>query len=81
MATLNAQIMNQLTATNGKVITCKAAVAWKAKEPLDITDIQVIMILDKFLICMALECTSFSQKMSYGYLRTVFLMVVIDDSS
>lgn len=28
-------------ATEGKVITCKAAVAWEAKKPLDYTDIQV----------------------------------------
>ena len=35
-------LLNQLKATNGKPITCKAAVAWKAKEPLDITDIKVI---------------------------------------
>lgn len=27
--------------TEGKVITCKAAVAWAAKEPLKIEDIQV----------------------------------------
>merc|ERR1711963_1267872 len=27
--------------TNGKTITCKAAVAWEAKKPLDIVDIQV----------------------------------------
>jgi len=41
MATENTQMMNQLKATNGKTITCKAAVAWGPKEPLDITDIQV----------------------------------------
>ena len=35
-------LLNQLKATNGKPITCKAAVAWKPKEPLDITDIKVI---------------------------------------
>ena len=34
-------VLNQLKATNGQVITCKAAVAWEAKKPLDITDIQV----------------------------------------
>ena len=34
-------VLNALKATNGKVITCKAAVAWEAKKPLDITDIQV----------------------------------------
>lgn len=27
--------------TEGKVITCKAAVAWKANDPLTIEDIQV----------------------------------------
>lgn len=27
--------------TDGKVITCKAAVAWAAKEPLSIEEIQV----------------------------------------
>merc|ERR1711976_872343 len=32
---------NQLKATNGQVITCKAAVAWEPKKPLDITDIQI----------------------------------------
>ena len=36
-----AALMNQLKATNGQSITCKAAVAWKPKTPLDITDIQV----------------------------------------
>ena len=40
-----AALMNQLKATNGKSITCKAAVAWKAKAPLDITEIQVRFIL------------------------------------
>merc|ERR1712223_729800 len=36
-----AALMNQLKATNGQSITCKAAVAWEAKKPLDITDVQV----------------------------------------
>ena len=36
-----AALMNQLKATNGKSITCKAAVVWKPKAPLDVTDIQV----------------------------------------
>lgn len=36
------ELLDQLKATNGKVITCKAAVAWEAKKPLDITDIQVM---------------------------------------
>ena len=34
-------VLDQLKATNGKVITCKAAVAWEPKKPLDVTDIQV----------------------------------------
>lgn len=33
--------IEELKKTNGKVITCKAAVAWAAKQPLDITDVQV----------------------------------------
>merc|ERR1712223_1222576 len=36
-----AALMNQLKATNGQSITCKAAVAWEAKKPLDITDVQI----------------------------------------
>ena len=36
-----ASVLSQLKATNGKSITCKAAVAWEPKTPLDITDIQV----------------------------------------
>ena len=35
------ELLNELKATNGQVITCKAAVAWEPKKPLDITDIQV----------------------------------------
>jgi hypothetical protein len=31
--------IESLLATNGKTITCKAAVAWEAKKPLDITEI------------------------------------------
>lgn len=38
---ISTDVLNQLKATNGQVITCKAAVAWEAKKPLDITDIQV----------------------------------------
>ena len=38
---ISPEFLNQLNATNGQVITCKAAVAWEAKKPLDITDIQV----------------------------------------
>ena len=41
MSCRTAGFLDNLTATNGKVITCKAAVAWEAKKPLDITDIQV----------------------------------------
>lgn len=33
--------MDELAKTNGQTITCKAAVAWAAKEPLTVTDIQV----------------------------------------
>ena len=35
------EFLDSLNATKGKTITCKAAVAWKAKNPLDVTDIQV----------------------------------------
>ena len=35
------KFLDNLNATKGKTITCKAAVAWKAKNPLDVTDIQV----------------------------------------
>jgi Zn-dependent alcohol dehydrogenase len=38
---ISPDVLNDLKATNGQVITCKAAVAWEAKKPLDITDIQV----------------------------------------
>ena len=41
-------LLNQLKATNGKAITCKAAVAWKPKEPLDVTDIKVIALLQSY---------------------------------
>jgi len=34
-------LLQQFKATEGKSITCKAAVAWEAKKPLDVTDIQV----------------------------------------
>jgi len=34
-------VIDVLKQTNGQTITCKAAVAWEAKKPLDITDIQV----------------------------------------
>merc|ERR1712168_733595 len=38
---MSSAMMEALKATNGQTITCKAAVAWEAKKPLDITDIQV----------------------------------------
>ena len=38
---MSTEFLDNLTATNGKTITCKAAVAWAAKKPLDVTDIQV----------------------------------------
>ena len=40
-ATTPQNVLDHLKSTNGRVITCKAAVAWEAKKPLDITDIQV----------------------------------------
>lgn len=33
--------LDELKKTNGQTITCKAAVAWEAKKPLDVTDVQV----------------------------------------
>jgi len=33
--------LESLKETNGKTITCKGAVSWEAKKPLDVTDIQV----------------------------------------
>jgi len=41
MASISEAMLNQLKATHGKPITCKAAVAWEPKTPLDVTDIQV----------------------------------------
>ena len=38
---MSSAVIESLKATNGQTITCKAAVAWEAKKPLDITDIQV----------------------------------------
>ena len=38
---MSSAVIESLRATNGKTITCKAAVAWEAKKPLDVTDIQV----------------------------------------
>jgi len=41
MSSTNTLNIGALLATSGQTITCKAAVAWEAKKPLDITDIQV----------------------------------------
>ena len=41
MSCRSSGFLDNLTATHGKVITCKAAVAWEAKAPLDVTEIQV----------------------------------------
>ena len=38
---MSTAFIDSLRATSGKTITCKAAVAWEAKKPLDIADIQV----------------------------------------
>jgi len=38
---MSSKFLDDLLATNGKTITCKAAVAWEAKKPLDVTEIQV----------------------------------------
>jgi len=38
---MSSEFMESLRATNGKTITCKAAVAWEVKKPLDVTDIQI----------------------------------------
>ena len=35
------KMLDEFAVTAGKTITCKAAVAWEAKKPLDITDILV----------------------------------------
>lgn len=34
-------VQTDLLSTQGKIITCKAAVAWEAKKPLEVTEIQV----------------------------------------
>merc|ERR1711970_1619990 len=41
MGTMAATMIEEFKATAGKVINCKAAVAWEPKKPLDITEIQV----------------------------------------
>ena len=38
---MSTAFVESLRATNGQTITCKAAVAWEAKKPLDVTDIQI----------------------------------------
>jgi len=38
---MSTALIESFKATTGKTITCKAAVAWEAKKPLDITDIQI----------------------------------------
>jgi len=38
---MSTAFLESLKATNGQTITCKAAVAWEAKKPLVVTDIQV----------------------------------------
>ena len=38
---LPSSLLQEFKSTHGKPITCKAAVAWEAKKPLDVTDIQV----------------------------------------
>merc|ERR1719193_645460 len=38
---MSSALIESFKATAGKTITCKAAVAWEAKKPLDITDIQI----------------------------------------
>ena len=73
---ISPDVLNQLKATNGQVITCKAAVAWEAKKPLDITDIQVCKIvlrINMFVTCFhefrIYELTHFSEKMSSFLLK------------
>ena len=41
MSSLPAALLKQFEVTQGKTITCKAAVAWQAKTPLDVTDVQL----------------------------------------
>jgi len=38
---MSTAFIESLRATNGKTITCKAAVAWEAKKPLDVTEVQI----------------------------------------
>ena len=34
-------VLAEFAQTQGKVITCKAAVAWEAKKPLSVEDVQI----------------------------------------
>lgn len=38
---MDTTLLAEFQKTTGKVITCKAAVAWEANKPLDYTDVQV----------------------------------------
>ncbi|XP_023326261.1 alcohol dehydrogenase class-3 [Eurytemora carolleeae] len=38
---MSSALVESFKATTGKTITCKAAVAWEPKKPLDVTDIQI----------------------------------------
>merc|ERR1712242_328172 len=38
---MSTAMMKAFEATQGQTITCKAAVAWEAKKPLDVTDVQI----------------------------------------
>ena len=41
MSTMSSTLLDSFKLTAGQTITCKAAVAWEPKKPLDVTDIQV----------------------------------------
>ena len=56
MSSIPEAMLNQLKATNGKPITCKAAVAWKPNTPLDVTDIQVSPYLNPLKRILAFMC-------------------------
>jgi hypothetical protein len=38
---MSTALLDSFKLTAGQTITCKAAVAWEPKKPLDVTDIQV----------------------------------------
>jgi hypothetical protein len=40
---MSTALLESFKQTSGQTITCKAAVAWEPKKPLDVTDIQVIL--------------------------------------